>query len=62
MMKVIESGGILEGEVTIQRMVVSSPLTSTWIATVHWIISRLFKPVLGSMRDFADEEKIGDSM
>ena len=62
MMRVIELGGILEGEVTIRRMAVSSHPSSVWIATLHWIASRLFKPVLGSMLDFADEEKMEDSM
>src|ERR1700685_1497654 len=62
MMKVIELGGILQGEVSIQRMAVSSRPSSVWIATLHWIVSRLFKPVLGSMLDFADEEKMEDSM
>ena len=62
MMRVIELGGILQGEVTIRRMAVSSHPSSVWIATLHWIVSRLFKPVLGSMLDFADEEKMEDSM
>ena len=43
-------------------MAVSSHPSSVWIATLHWIVSRLFKPVLGSMLDFADEEKMEDSM
>jgi hypothetical protein len=62
MMRVIELGGILEGEVTIWRMVVSSCPSSVWIATLHWIVSWLFKPVLGSMLYFVDEEKMEDSM
>ena len=62
MMRVIELGGILEGEVTIRRMAASSPPSSVWIATLHWIVSQLFKPVLGSMLDFADQEKMEDSM
>jgi len=44
MMRVIELGGILEGEVTIWRMAVSSCPSSVWIATLHWIVSWLFKP------------------
>ena len=62
MMKVIELGGILEREVTIQRMAVSSPPSSVWITTLHWIVLPLFKPVLGSMLDFVDEEKMEDSI
>ena len=62
MMRVIELGGILEGEVMIRRMAVSSHPSSLWLATLHWIVSQLFKPVLGSMLDFADEEKMEDSI
>ena len=62
MMRVIELGGILEGEVMIRRMAVSSHPSSLWLATLHWIVSQLFKPVLGSMLDFADKEKMEDSM
>ena len=62
MMRVIELGGILEGEVMIQRMAVSSHPSLVWITTLHWIISQLFKPVLGSMLDFVDEDKMGDGM
>jgi hypothetical protein len=35
---------------------------SVWITTLHWIVSWLFKPVLESMPDFADKEKMGDDM
>jgi hypothetical protein len=62
MMRVIELGGILEGEVMIQRMVISSHPSLIWITTLHWIVAWLFKPVLGSMLDFVDKEKMGDSM
>ena len=48
-------GGILEGEVTIQRIAVSSPPSSVWVTTLHWIVSWLFKPVLGLMLDFVDK-------
>jgi hypothetical protein len=62
MMRVIELGGILEGEVTICPMAVSSHPSSVWIATLHWIVSQLFKPVPGSMLDCVDEEKMRDAM
>ena len=62
MMRVIELGGILEGEVMIRRMAVSSCPSSVWITTIHWIVLWLFKPVLGLMLDFADKEKKGDSI
>ena len=60
MIKVIELGESREREVPTRRMAVSSPPSSVWIATLHWIVSQLFKPVLGSMLDFADEEKMED--
>src|ERR1700676_771670 len=59
MMKVQELGGILEGETVIQRMVVSSSPTSLWLVLLQVFVSRLFKPILGSMIDFVDEDRIG---
>ena len=58
MMKVQELGGILEGETVIQRMVVSSPPTSLWLVLLQLFVSHLFKPVLGSMIDFVDEDRV----
>ena len=58
MMRVQELGGILEGETAIQRMVVSSPPTSLWLVLLQLFVSRLFKPVLGSMNDFVDEDRV----
>ena len=59
MMRVQELGGILEGETVIQRMVVSSPPTSLWLVLHQVFVSRLFGPILGSMKDFVEEERIG---
>src|SRR6202453_5347369 len=59
MMKVQELGGILEGETVIQRMVISSPPTSLWLVLLQVFVSRLFRPILGSMKDFVDEDRIG---
>ena len=59
MMRVQELGGILEGETVIQRMVVSSPPTSHWLVLLQIFVSRLFKPILGSMMDFVDDNRIG---
>ena len=59
MMRVQELGGILEGEIIIQRMVVSSPPTSPWLVLLQIFVSHLFKPILGSMMVFVDEDRIG---
>ena len=58
MMRVQELGGILEGETVIQRMVVSSPPTSLWLVLLQIFVSCLFKPILGLMMDFVDEDGI----
>ena len=62
MMRVQELGGILEGETVIQRMVVSSPPTLLWLVLLQIFVSRLFKPILGLMLDFMDEDRIGCNM
>jgi hypothetical protein len=58
MMRMNEMATILDGEVRICRMVVSSPPTSAWISLLQSFIVRFFKPVLKSMRDFVDEERL----
>jgi hypothetical protein len=55
MMRIVETGGYLEGEVRICRMVVSARPSSPWIQCLHTVSSRLFKPFLNSMSDFVDE-------
>jgi len=62
MMRVQELGGILEGETVIQSMVISSPPTLLWLVLLQIFVSRLFKPILGSMMDFVDEDRIGCNM
>jgi hypothetical protein len=56
MMRMIELGCSLRGELWISRMVVSSPPTSAWIALLRLFITRFFKPILRSMSDFIDKE------
>ena len=62
MMRVQELGGILEGETVIQRMVIFSPPTLLWLVLLQIFVSCLFKPILGSMMDFVDDNRIGCNM
>ena len=59
MMRVQELGGILEGEIIIQRMVISSPPTLLWLVLLQIFVSHLLQPILGFMMDFVNEDRIG---
>jgi hypothetical protein len=51
-----ECGQILEGEVPIQRMVVSARPTSMGLLYIHHFLLRFLSVFLGSMSDYLDEE------
>ena len=63
MLRVKELGGSLDGEVVIQRMVVSSPPTGDFqLSLFQHFAMHLLKPFLGSMADFVDLEQVKADM
>src|SRR6202042_2355826 len=63
MLRVKELGGSLDGEVVIQRMVVSfSPTGDFRLSLFQCFTMRFLKPFLGSMADFADLERVKTDM
>ena len=57
MLRVKELGGSLDGEVAVQRMVVSFPPSGDFqLSLFQRLAMRFLKPFLGSMADFVDLE------
>ena len=63
MLRVKELGGSLDGEVAIQRMVVSSPFIGDFQLSIPQCFAMHFpKPFLRSMADFVDLERVRADM
>jgi hypothetical protein len=63
MLRVKELGGFLDGEVAIQRMVVSFPPTRDFqLSLLQHFAMCFLKPFLGSMADFVDLERVKAKM
>ena len=62
MMKLEELGRNCEGEPPIIHMVVSAHPNKTWLVTLQFVSSFLFKRFFGLMRDFMDEDGTPDEM
>src|SRR6202046_5338885 len=63
MLRVKELGGSLDGEVAVQRMVVSSPPSGDFqLSLFQRLAMRFLKPLLGSMADFVDLEGVKADM
>ena len=55
-----ESGRLLDGEVRIQTMAISALPSSNGFLLVHRLLLCLFPLLLGSMRDYQDDERVVD--
>jgi hypothetical protein len=63
MLRVKELGGSLGGEVAIERVVVSSPPTGDfWLSLFQHFAMCFLKPLLGSMPNFVDLERVKTDM
>jgi hypothetical protein len=62
MLRVKELEGSLDGEVAIQRMVVSSPTGDFWLSLLQCFAMCFLKPLLESMADFVDLERVKADM